>query len=143
MTGFPTKMVNDFFVFEESVRDGVFLSAGDVNGDGFADLIAGGGPSGGPRVLVVDGQTLIKKGSSQLAPLANFFAGDDSLRTGVMVAAKDIDGDTRADIVVGLATQTGGTVVSFLGTTLTPTTAPPAKWTFDALVDPFSGPFVG
>jgi hypothetical protein len=143
LTGFPTKLVNDFFVFEPSVRDGVFLSTGDVNGDGFADLITGGGPSGGPRVLVIDGQSLIKQGSGNLVPLANFFAGDPAIRSGVMVSAKDIDGDNKADVIVGLATSTGGTVASFQGAALSPTTAPPAKWTFDALTDPFSGPFVG
>jgi hypothetical protein len=30
--------VPDSFAFEESLRSGAFVAAGDVNGDGFADL---------------------------------------------------------------------------------------------------------
>jgi hypothetical protein len=144
LTGFPTKLVNDFFVFEPSVRDGVFVSAGDVNGDGFADLIAGGGPSGSPRVSVIDGKSLITQGSANLTLIANFFAGDEALRTGVTVTAKNIDGDNLADVVVGLVTPTGGTVKSFTGASLVASKGqPPEKWEFDAFVDPFSGVFVG
>ena len=144
LTGFPAKLVNDFFVFEPSVRDGVFVAAGDVNGDGRADLVAGGGPSGAPRVAVIDGRALLTQGPSNLTFLASFFVADPALRSGVTVAAKDIDGDNKADVIVGLVTSTGGTVKSFTGATLLATKGQPAeKWEFDAFVDPFSGVFVG
>ena len=48
--GTPAKLFADFFAFEQTLRNGVFVAAGDLDGDGFADLIAGGGPGGGPRV---------------------------------------------------------------------------------------------
>ena len=40
--------------------------------------------------------------TSNLTPVANFFAGDAADRDGVRVAAKDLDGDYRVDLVVGL-----------------------------------------
>src|SRR5207248_9876649 len=78
-----------FFAFDgadaTTLRNGVFLAVGDVNGDGFADLIAGGGPGGGPRVLVLSG-TKLSAGDvagAYAAPVANFFFGDDTNRGGV------------------------------------------------------------
>ena len=58
----PTKLVNDFFVFEQTLRNGVFVAAGDVDGAGKADVVLGGGPGGGPRVLVISGQALLSQG---------------------------------------------------------------------------------
>ena len=34
----PDCIVNDFFAFEQSLRNGVYVSVGDVNGDGYGDL---------------------------------------------------------------------------------------------------------
>src|SRR5439155_19859135 len=100
----PTRLVGDFFAFPGTdavtLRNGVFVAIGDINGDGFADLIFGGGPSGAPRVFILSGQQ-VSGGDvavAQANPIANFFvAGNSADRGGVHVAAVDADGDGRAD----------------------------------------------
>ena len=42
--GGRVRVVSDFFAFEETLRDGVFVSAGDLNADKKAELLFGGGP---------------------------------------------------------------------------------------------------
>jgi hypothetical protein len=110
LTAARTKLFGDFFLFEEQLRNGAYVTIGDLNGDGFGDIIGGGGPGGGPRVLAIDGKQLIQKNTQ--APIANFFAGDDGLRGGVRVAAKDFDGDGKSDLVTGSG-DTGDLFVYF------------------------------
>jgi len=69
----------DYFAYEADFRGGVSVAVADINGDGFADIVAGAGPGGGPRVIVVSGK--------DDAQLANFFAYDSSLRSGISVSA--------------------------------------------------------
>jgi hypothetical protein len=104
----PGRLTTDFFAFEPELRNGAYVSAGDIDGDGFADLAFGGGPGGAPRVRVVSGQGLATVGAftslDQLvgtAEVGNFFAGDPGLRGGVRVSLRDVDGDQLADLTVG------------------------------------------
>jgi subtilisin family serine protease/subtilisin-like proprotein convertase family protein len=132
----PRKLVGDFLVFEPSLRNGVYLAVGDLNGDGSGDLIVGAGPGGGPRVLALSGAALLV---GQTQPLANFFAGDVNNRGGVRVAVKDLDGDNRADVVAGAAPGGAPRVVSYLGQFIPVNgTPPPAD---DFLLD--AGNFTG
>ena len=102
-SGTPRHLTADFFAFEPGLRNGVYVSAGDVNGDGFADLVFGAGPGGGPRVMSVSGKALVQGGpaAALAAPLANAFVGDADQRGGVRVAVKDAAGDGRAEVVAG------------------------------------------
>ncbi len=136
----PVKIIGDFFAFEQALRNGIFVTAGDINGDGFADLIAGGGPGGGPRVLALDGKSLL---SNQYVNLANFFAGDISSRGGIRVAVKDLDGDTKADLVVGSGAGAGSRVTGYLGKNIAADGTPTAQFDFDALAGFSGGVFVG
>jgi Bacterial Ig domain/Bacterial cadherin-like domain len=106
--GLTGEMVRSFFAFD-GFAGGVFVAAGDVNADGFDDLIVGvdaGAPGG--HVKVFDGNSG--------ALLQSFFAFDGFIG-GVTVAAGDIDGDLRADIIVGAGPGApGGHVKVFSGT---------------------------
>ncbi|MFA6495484.1 MAG: hypothetical protein WCV50_00005, partial [Patescibacteria group bacterium] len=64
--------------YAESFRGGVNVAAGDVNGDGTDEIIAGAGYTGGPHVRIF-GE------SGNL--LSQFFAYAESFRGGVNVAA--------------------------------------------------------
>ncbi|HEY8504066.1 MAG TPA: trypsin-like serine protease [Gemmataceae bacterium] len=97
----PRKLFPDFFVFENTLRNGVYLAGGDLDGDGFAEVIVGGGPGGGPRVFALSGAELVGSGGTRFEPVVNFFAGDVTSRGGVRVRAKELDGDNRTDLVTG------------------------------------------
>jgi hypothetical protein len=83
----------DFLAYRANFQGGVFVAAGDVNGDGRADIITGPGAGGRPVVRVFDGLT----GNM----IQSFLAYDSSFRGGVHVAAGDVDGDQIADIITG------------------------------------------
>ena len=134
--GSPARLFADFFAFEPGLRNGVFLAAGDVTGDGRAEVVAGAGPGGGPRVSAFDGKALA--GNSQVR-VADFFAGDPATRLGVRPAVKDLDGDNLADLVTGSASS--GRVTAYAGSALSAGRTD-ALFDFDA-VPGAAGVFVG
>jgi hypothetical protein len=71
-------VLSSFFAFATGFTGGVFVASGDVNGDGFADIIAGAGAGSGPRVRVFDGNTG--------KVLHDFLAFDAAFGGGVYVA---------------------------------------------------------
>ncbi|MFN0010384.1 MAG: FG-GAP repeat domain-containing protein [Phycisphaerales bacterium] len=85
--------VRSFFAFDGFVG-GVQVAAGDVNGDGTDDIItgAGGGGAAGGHVKVFSGATG--------AEIRSFFAFPGFVG-GVTVAAGDVTGDGKADIITG------------------------------------------
>ena len=78
---------------------GVRVAAGDVTGDGYADLVTASGPGGAALIRVFDGKT------GEVA--WEFDAYYPAFRGGATVAVGDVTGDGRADIVTG-ADQWGG-----------------------------------
>jgi hypothetical protein len=139
--GVPAPLFADFFAFELTLRNGVYLTAGDLDGDGFAEVIAGGGPGGGPRVSAFDGRMLVAGGSAER--VMDFFAGNAGNRGGVRVAIKNLDGDARADLVTGSGTGAGSRVTAYLGKDLDLPNTRPEVFGFDAFPGFTEGVFVG
>jgi hypothetical protein len=137
------KLFNDFFVFADVLRNGVYLAVGDIDGDGFGDLIAGAGPGGGPRILAFSGQDLLTGRADQSRVLANFFGGDTENRAGVRIAVKNLDGDARADLVIAPGTGAGGRVTAYLGKDIQPSGTPPEFQGLDSVPGFNGGFFVG
>lgn len=71
------------------------MAVADVNGDGHDDIVTGAGPGDAPRVKVFDGTNFDHV-------LRDFLAYRRSFRGGVYVAAGDLDGDQRAEIITGM-----------------------------------------
>jgi|GEM_PF-4947183 len=123
--GATGSLLASFFAFDPVFQGGVSVAAGDINGDGMADIIvgAGAGEPGG-HVIVIDGTKLTQvQSNGQIADsalLASFFAFNPVFQGGVSVAAGDINGDGKADIIVGAgAGEPGGHVIVIDGTKLT------------------------
>ena len=143
----PTKLINDIFVFEDTLRNGAFVTGADVNGDGFAELIAGAGPDGGPRVVAFDGKALVGAPQTQTL-VSSFFAGDPDNRDGVPVAVSDYNGDGLADLLTGVgepmnsAASSSSPATIYAATSLTDPTPTPLD-TFDPFPAFNGGLFVG
>lgn len=84
-----------FLAYQRSFRGGVHVAAGDVDRDGAEEIITGAGSGGGPHIRVFSDA----RGTME----AQFFAFDTSRRNGVDVAATDLDGDGK-DEIIGMST---------------------------------------
>lgn len=140
----PPKLFPDFFVFEQTLRNGVFIASGDLNGDGAAEVIAGGGPGGGPRVFALSGRELALSNGSNQVQAANFFAGDPNNRGGVRLVVKNLDGDGFGDLVTGSGTNASPRVAAYAGKDIPINGTPPTVLDFLAFDAGFQGGiFVG
>ncbi len=108
-SGATGNTLHDFTAFPSTFTGGVYVAAGDLNNDGIDDIVVGAGTGGGPQVRVFSGSTG--------AMLVDFFAFDIGFQGGVRVAAGDVNGDGRADIITGAGPGGGPHVKVFSGTT--------------------------
>ncbi len=86
-------VIASFYAYTPSFTGGVNVAGADLTGGGKADVITGAGPGGGPHVKAFD----IATG----AVLASYYAYTPTFTGGVAVAAGDLDGGGKADIVTG------------------------------------------
>jgi len=101
--------LHSFLADDPQFLGGVYVGAGDVDGDGFDDIITGAGPGAGPHVKIFNG----RDPSSQ----TGFFAFDPTFTGGVRVGAGDVNGDGTPDIITGAGAGGGGHVRVFDGRT--------------------------
>jgi hypothetical protein len=111
---FDGKTGNELFAispFESRFTGGVYIAAGDITGDGKADLAISAGNLGGPRVRLF--------GGTSYAPLADFFAIEDTrFRGGTRPALADLTGDGKADLLVAAGLGGGPRVAAFDGASI-------------------------
>lgn len=91
--------LQSFFAFAPIFTGGVRVALADIDGDGVSDVIAGAGAGGAPQVRVFSG--------SNGSVLRDFLAFPAGFVGGIYVAGGDVNGDGRADIIVGAGS--GGT----------------------------------
>jgi hypothetical protein len=78
--------------FAKNTTNGIDVAAGDVDGDGFDEIIVGMGEGGRPKVAILE-----YDGTRTEV----FRAFGKKYKGGVNVAAGDVDGDGLAEIIVG------------------------------------------
>jgi hypothetical protein len=108
-SGATGSLLTSFFAYAPAFTAGVYVAAGDVNGDGQADIVTGAGAGGGPHVQAFSG--------AGGGLLLSFFAYDPGFTGGVHVAAGDVTGDGRSDVVTGTGAGGGPHVRVFDGAT--------------------------
>jgi hypothetical protein len=81
-----------FLAYDGGFQGGVRVATGDINGDGFADIITGSGPGAPAHVKVFSGR--------DFSVLASFHPYDD-FQAGIYVGSGDVNGDGFADIITG------------------------------------------
>ena len=104
-SGTDGHLVASFFAFEPTFTGGVTVAAGDLGGNGGADIVVGAGPGGGPRVRMFAG--------TGLAPVADFFAFEPTFTGGVNVAVGDFGPGVGPGIAIGPGVGGGGLVKVF------------------------------
>jgi hypothetical protein len=120
ITNNPTDIggpLGSFFAFDPNFAGGVFVSSGDVNGDGQDDIIAGAGAGGGPRVTVFStSEDVYSDPDNTRIVLLDFFAFPSTFAGGVTVGSTEgSDADGIDDIIAGAGPGGGPAVAVFHG----------------------------
>lgn len=115
---------------DPNFRGGVRTAIGDINGDGQTDLVVAAGWSGGPRIAIYDGSSVMQGVPVRIT--GDFFAFEEGLRNGTNVTVADLDGDGYAEVIVGAAVGGAPRLVAFSGRYL-------AAQQYHAIVDVFVG----
>ena len=105
-----------FFAYDQNFRGGVRVAMGDINGDGFSDLVTATGVGGGPHIKIWD----LRTGTPM--QVASFFAFESNFTGGLYIACGNLNGDVNPntglvydDIIVGAGPGGGPRITAFAG----------------------------
>ncbi len=97
-------LLTEFFAYGMNFNVGANVAAGDINRDGFADIITGAS-AGNPHVQVYSGKDIATDAfQPDTSRLASWFAYGLSFNVGANVSTGDVDGDGYLDIITGATT---------------------------------------
>ncbi|QGJ71984.1 Hypothetical protein PBC10988_36970 [Planctomycetales bacterium 10988] len=102
--------LNNFYAYAPNVTTGVFVAAGDVNNDGYDDIITAPDAGGGPHVQAFS--------SADGSTLQNFYAYYPNFVGGVRVESADLNQDGFADIITVPGSSGGPHTRAFSGVDL-------------------------
>jgi hypothetical protein len=84
--------ISSFFAYDPAFAGGVYVSSGDFNGNGRAEIVTGPGQGGGPHVRIIDPLLGIV--------ISEAFVFEPEFTGGVRVAAAYLNNDLISDVVV-------------------------------------------
>ena len=79
----------EFYAYATTYGSGIYVEAGDLDGDGIDEIVTGTDYGGGPHVRAFEASGTV---------IASFFAYDENFRGGVRVAVADLDGNETSEI---------------------------------------------
>lgn len=88
-----------FLVYAQTYSNGVYVSSGDINGDGLDEIVTGTDEGGGPHVQIYTGAG---------QHLGTFFAYDEAFRGGVRVAVGNLSDEVGGTASIIAAAGPGG-----------------------------------
>ena len=105
-----------FFAYDQNFTGGVRIAMGDINGDGFSDLVTATGVGGGPHIKIWD----LRSGTPM--QVASFFAFESNFTGGLYIACGNLNSDVNPntgivydDIIVGAGPGGGPRITAFAG----------------------------
>lgn len=87
------KLKNSFLAYDKNFKGGVNVATGDLDNDGYSEIITAPGQGGGPQIRIFNYKGVLLK---------NFFAYDQSFHGGVRVSVTDINEDGNLEILTGI-----------------------------------------
>jgi hypothetical protein len=78
-----------FFAYDQNFTGGVRIAMGDINGDGFSDLVTATGIGGGPHIKIWD----LRTGTPM--QVASFFAFESNFTGGLYIACGNLNSDVN------------------------------------------------
>lgn len=100
--------LTQFYAYQEDMHSGINVAAGDLDGNGAAEIVTAPKQGVGPHVRVFNS-------SGQVKLTVGFYAYDEAFHGGVNVAIGDVNGDGRDEIITGSGKDSGSHVRVFSG----------------------------